>query len=163
MYILPPDTLFHSLALPPTDPRFPSLGLLPALCALGATMVPLPPHCDDYWREAPTASAYHFRQAKLHINSFKYNTVLDDARAALLLTVYSFAAEQFMEVWQLVGLACRSLAPAGLNVSMASLLMTETEQSRTACAEPMRTAFKQNGRFSWPLLAETNLPWPTGR
>lgn len=79
-------------------------------------MMPLPAHSDDYWRDAPSPSAYHFRQAKSHINNFNYHNVLDDARAALLLTVYSFAAEQFMEVWQLVGMACRSLAPAGLNV-----------------------------------------------
>lgn len=118
MFILPPDSVLHALALPPTDPRFPSLALLHALCALGASMVPIPPHADNYWRDAPTPSAYHFRQAKLHINTFKFSNVLDDARAALLLTVYSFAAEQFMEVWQLVGMACRSLAPAGLNVSI---------------------------------------------
>lgn len=136
MYILPPDALFHSLAFPPTDPRFPSLGLLHALCALGATMVPLPPDYNDYWREAPTASAYHFRQAKSHINAFNYNTVLDDARAALLLAVYSFAAEQFMEVWQLVGLACRSLAPAGLNVSSCHSdyqSLTEANAFRSMC------------------------------
>lgn len=115
LFLLPADSVFRSLALPPTDPRFPSTALLHALCALGATTFPLPPEARGYWQEAPTASAYHFRQSKKHLQTFNASQVLDDLRAAVLLVIYSFAAEQFIDVWQLVGMSCRGLPATGLN------------------------------------------------
>lgn len=119
-----------TLLLPPTDPRFPSVALLHALCALGSSIVPLPPEGQWYWKEpnTPSPATYHFRKAKKHLNRFDVHTVLDDAKAALILTIYSFATEEFVEVWQLVGLAARSIAPAGLNVS------PSIQPSRLTCA-----------------------------
>jgi len=116
-YILSPDSFFHALALPPTDPRFPSTALLHAMCTLGSMMSPLPAHSNEYWRSAPSPSVYHFRCAKAALADYKMHTILDNCRASLLLTMYSFAVEQFVDVWQLVGTSARSLAPAGLNVS----------------------------------------------
>jgi hypothetical protein len=115
LFLLPADAVFRSLALPPTDPRFPSIALLHALCALGATALPIPAEGRGYWQDAPSPSKYHFRQAKKHLQSFNASQVLDDLRAAVLLTIYSFAAEQFIDVWQLVGMACRGLPATGLN------------------------------------------------
>lgn len=115
LFLLPADAVFRSLALPPTDPRFPSTALLHALCALGATTFPLPPEARLYWQEAPTASAYHFKHAKKHLQTFNVSQVLDDLRASVLLVIYSFAAEQFIDVWQLVGMSCRGLPATGLN------------------------------------------------
>lgn len=117
--IIPAESFFHSLALSPADPRFPAPALLHALCALATTMVPLPndPESQTYWKSAPSPSQYHFRCARRHIGEFAMHTVLDNCRACLLLAMFSFATEQFIEVWQIVGLAARSIAPAGLNVS----------------------------------------------
>lgn len=152
LFVLPSDTLFHSLALAPTDPRFPSTALLHSLCAIGASMCPLPEEASSYWRSEASPSSYHFRQAKTHLQAFNIGTVLDNARAALLLCVYSFATEQFIEVWSLIGLACRSVAPAGLNVGFACYQFTLfADVYITARSKRMRNAYHDDGDLSRSL------------
>ena len=122
--VLSHESFLASLYSDSSSDTFPSLALVHTLCALGATIGVFPPSILDYWQmEASSPWDYHACKARLHLQHFSTKHILDDIRAALILSVYSFSNAEFSEVWNLVGMACRALPTTGLTVSYSTCLL----------------------------------------
>lgn len=115
--ILSHEEYLSSLSLRCSNKSFPSLALVHSICAIGASICGVPPRLTTDWQSGVIPSSeFHSQRARAHLQRFSPDKLLDDVRAALILAVYSFTAQEMLEVWSLVGAACRFIAPSGLNV-----------------------------------------------
>lgn len=108
-----------SMNFPPTDPRFPSVGLIHAMLASVSRVVSESAFSGEarYWSGYAGPVDYHHARAKVAIDIAigSGQHLFQTAQAIVLLCFVAYTGAKFIEVWMLCGLATRLILPLGLN------------------------------------------------
>ncbi|KAI0068330.1 hypothetical protein BV25DRAFT_563442 [Artomyces pyxidatus] len=128
-------TFMTSLQLPPSHPKFPSVSVLHAICALGSLYtVAVSPTPDPVKDMAPDEIFRNKYKSKYHVDSFGEQQVklarkaaeeqiwegknlLQNTQALLIITWWYWCHARWVEVFMTTAQVLRSALPLGINVS----------------------------------------------